>query len=309
MELTNFTVIKSLAMGKPPLRLAVAGGDDPAVIGAVLRALEGGLIASATISGKPSEMRLHIPVDFQDQLTLLEAATAQECASQAVAEVREDRADILMKGDVDTQSLLRAVVNRDTGIRGEGVLSNVTVAALPSYGKLLVATDNGIVPMPDLKQKRQIILNTRPMFDGLGITPVKVAAIAATEKVSEALPATLEAQQLSAESRDGKLPGFIVDGPFGYDVAVLARAAEKKSLSKSPVAGRADLILFPNIDAANSVAKSWKLHGQADTGSIVLGARVPILLNSRSDGIDRRLNALCLAIITSGQSSGNRVGR
>ena len=100
-----------------------------------------------------------------------------------------------------------------------------------------------------------------------------------------------------------------MDGPFGYDVAVLARAAEKKSLSKSPVAGRADLILFPNIDAANSVAKSWKLHGQADTGSIVLGARVPILLNSRSDGIDRRLNALCLAIITSGQSSGNRVGR
>jgi phosphate butyryltransferase len=114
--------------------------------------------------------------------------------------------------------------------------------------------------------------------------------------VSETLPATLDAAALAEESRAGRLPGFVIGGPFGYDVAVSREAAKAKGLGGSEAAGEADLLLFAGIEAANAVAKSWKFHGKAETGSIVLGGRVPILLNSRSDGVARRMNALLLAI-------------
>lgn len=281
----------------PPARLAVAGGDDPAVIEAVVTALKANMISRAIVSGTKSTIEASLPDGARRNVDIIDADTLADCATEAVRAVRDGAASILMKGHVDSTSYLRAVVNRETGIRAGGVLSNVTVAAMKSYPKLLVATDNGIIPQPDLDQKRQIILNTRDLFRGLGIDTVKTAAVAATEKVSQVLPATLDARTLAEESAAGLLPGFVVEGPFGYDVAVSKASAEKKGLSDTVVAGDADLIVFPTIDAANAVAKAWKFHGDAETGSIVLGARVPVLLNSRSDGVARRLNALMLAIV------------
>lgn len=307
MTVKSFDALKAHIAGLPPVRLAVAGGNDPVVIEAVLHAIEAGMVETAIVPGDLSAMTPLVPPEMASRIALIDAATAADCAAIAVAAIRDGRADILMKGHVDSTTYLRAVVHRETGIRGGGVLSNVTVAAMESYPKLLVATDNGIVPAPNLDQKRQIVLNTRALFTGLGIDTVKVAAVAATEKVSDALPATTDAKRLSDESAGGELPGFVVDGPFGYDVAVSSVAAEKKNLGASEVAGDADLILFPTIEAANALAKSWKLHGGAETGSIVLGARVPVLLNSRSDGVERRLNALALAIVASGQTASNNL--
>ncbi|NDW54867.1 phosphate acyltransferase [Aliiroseovarius sp. PrR006] len=276
--------------------LCVAGGNEPDVIRAVVAALQRGLVTRAIITGDVNLIDDHLSPDVTAQVDIRNADTPAECAELAVAAIRSGEGDILMKGHVDSTSYLRAVVNRTAGLRGNGILSNVTVAEMSSYPKLIAATDNGIVPAPDLDQKRQILLNTAPLFRGLGIDPVKVAAVAATEKVSDALPATLDAQRLAQESRQGKLPGFVVDGPFGYDVAVSRAAAETKKLEGSAVAGEADLLLFPTIDAANAVAKSWKYHGAAETGSLVLGAVVPVLLNSRSDTVARRINALLLAL-------------
>ena len=162
--------------------------------------------------------------------------------------------------------------------------------------RLIAATDNGILPAPDLAQKRQIIQNTAPLFRGLGISPVRVAAVCATEKVSDTMPATRDAAALARDSATGALPGFEIGGPMGYDVAVSPEAATTKKLATMPAAGAADLLLFPAIDAANAVVKSWKYHGQAETGSVVLGAKVPVLLNSRSDSAQRRVNALLLAV-------------
>ncbi len=304
MGLKTFDGLKARVAALSPVRLVVAGGNDPGVLQSVVRAIEVGMVETAIISGDPVEMASLVPDHVASRITLTGATSVADCATIAVAAVRDGHADILMKGHVDSTSYLRAVVNRDTGIRGDGVLSNVTVAAMASYPKLLVATDNGIIPAPNLEQKRQIILNTRDLFTGLGVDTIKVAAVAATEKVSDALPATTDARRLADESTGGNLPGFVVDGPFGYDVAVSAEAARKKGLGSSAVAGDADLILFPSIEAANAVAKSWKLHGDAETGSIVLGAQVPILLNSRSDGVARRLNALALAIVASNQAVG-----
>ncbi|WP_297973168.1 phosphate acyltransferase, partial [uncultured Amaricoccus sp.] len=146
-----------------------------------------------------------------------------------------------------------------------------------------------------LEQKRAIVGNARPLFAGLGLAEVRVAAIAASEKVTPGQPATADAAALAAESRAGKLPGLVVDGPFGYDVALSPEAAAAKGLAGSPVAGRADLILFPNLEAGNATVKAWKLHGRARTASLVIGARVPVLLNSRSDGAEQRHLGLLLA--------------
>lgn len=300
--LTSFAEMRHAAASGTPMRIAVAGGNDANVIEAVVLALQGQLASGAVISGDAAIIAEHLPLDLREQVEIIPSDTAAECAQAAVAQVRSGAADVLMKGHVDSTSYLRAVVNRETGIRQGSVLSNVTVAEMPSYPKLLAATDNGIVPLPDLDQKRQMILNTAPLYRGFGIETARVAALAATEKQSGALPATGQAASLRDEAADGKLPGFLVDGPFGYDVAVSAKAAATKGLEASPVAGNTDLLLFSNIDAANAVAKAWKFHGQAETGSVVLGATVPVLLNSRSDGADRRVNALLLAAMVNSGS-------
>lgn len=294
---TAFDDLRARAGTGDARRLAVAGGDDAAVIAAVIRALEDGYVGAAIVTGSAAVLAT-IPSQLKSRIELRRADSPTACAGGAVAAVRAGEADILMKGQVDSTSYLRAVVNRDHGIRKGGVLSNITVAAMPSYRKFLAATDNGITPAPTLEQKGAIIRNTAPLFRGLGLGRAKVACIAATEKVSEALVATSDAAALAAAARAGGFAGFLVDGPMGYDAAINREAAATKKLDTSPVAGDADLLLFPTIDAANAVVKSWKYHGQAATGSIVLGARVPVLLNSRSDGIEARLNALALAIAT-----------
>lgn len=279
-----------------PVRLAIAGGDDENVCEAVKLGLNKGLISHAYITGKRNRIAARFSSAFESSVTIIDADSPADSAAKAVALVKSQTANVLMKGAVDSASYLRAIMDRSTGIRQSNVLSNVTVAAMPSYPKLLAVTDNGIIPTPDLDQKVQIIQNTRNLFRGLGLNEVKVAVVATSEKVSDKFPATVDAASLVGMSKRGELPGFVVDGPFGYDAAIDSGAAKTKNLEASPVAGDADLLLFPNIEAANAVAKSWKYHGQADTGSVVLGASVPVLLNSRSDSAARRINAILLAV-------------
>ncbi|KUJ85717.1 hypothetical protein AVO45_01645 [Ruegeria marisrubri] len=295
MTLRSFDDLRAAALKRGPLRLAVAGGEAPEIASAVMTLIGDGLVASAVVTGDPDVMTPLFPAPLPDTVTFRRAEGPQACAREAVAAIREGLGDVLMKGQVDSTSYLRAVVDRETGLRTGGVLSNVTVAEMPSMDRLIAATDNGILPVPDLDQKRQIVLNTEALFRGLGVSPVRVAAVCATEKSSDALPATRDAETLARESRSGLLNGFQVGGPMGYDVAISPDAARTKGLQDMPAAGSADLLLFPTIDAANAVAKAWKYHGDARTGSIVLGARVPVLLNSRSDSAQRRVNALLLA--------------
>lgn len=295
MVIRSFEALQAAMVTRPAMRLAVAGAEEPSVIAGVVAGFAAGLLAQAVLTGRAEAIAPQIPADLASRIRILPAASAAEAAALAVAEVRAGRADVLMKGTVDSAAYLRAVVDRETGIRAGGVLSNVTLAEMPSVPRLIGATDNGIVPLPTLDQKRAMLLNALPLFRGLGLAEVRVAAIAASEKVSDRQPATVDAAALAQESRDGALPGLIVDGPFGYDVALSEKAAAAKGLAGSPVAGKADLILFPSLESGNATVKAWKLHGQAKTGSLVLGATVPVLLNSRSDGPDRRVLGLVMA--------------
>lgn len=295
MRLRSFQEMRAAVKHTAQVRLVVAGGESREIAKAVEQLMSDGLVSEALVTGNLVRMGAHFSSRWSEGLNFIEAKDPTACAQVAVAAIHEDRGNVLMKGHIDSKTYLRAVVDRGAGLRQGKVLSNVTVAEMPGLDRLLAATDNGIVPEPDLDQKRQIVLNTIRLFRGLGIAPVRVAAICATEKVSETLPATGHAAALAAQARDGRLVGFKLGGPMGYDVAVSRAAAQLKGLASLPAAGAADLLLFSNIDAANAVVKSWKHHGQAKTGSIVLGARVPVLLNSRSDTAEARVNAVLLA--------------
>lgn len=302
MVITNFSALEQAMRNRPPLRAAVAGADDPDVIAALVAAMDSGLLATAVLTGDPGGIAARIPASHASRFRIVAAASDPEAAALAVAAVRSGQADVLVKGHLDSAAYLRAVVARDTGLRDGGVLSNLTLAEMPSLTRLVAATDNGIIPLPTLDQKRAIILNAIPLFRGLGVTPLRVAAIAASEKISAGQPATVDAAQLRDAATAGAMGQVLVDGPFGYDVALSPAAAAKKRLEASPVAGQADLILFPSIEAGNATVKAWKLHGQARTASIVLGARVPVLLNSRADGIEqRRLGLLLAATVIAGR--------
>lgn len=303
MVIRSFAELEAALAGRPPLCPAVAGAEDPAVIEALIAAAEAGLVGEAVLTGDAAAIRRLLPAAFAGRFRIEPATSGAEAAALAVAAIRAGAADVLVKGQVDSAAYLRAVVARNTGLRASEVLSNLTLAEVPSVPRLIGATDNGIVPLPTLAQKRAIILNAVPLFRGLGVVPLRVAAIAASEKVSPGQPATVDAAALAADETLGD--EILVDGPFGYDVALSAGAAAKKGLAGSPVAGRADLILFPSIEAGNATVKAWKLHGQARTASIVLGASVPVLLNSRADGAEqRRLGLLLAAAIRAGQAGG-----
>ena len=296
MVIATFADLGRSLQGQPPLRAAVAGAEDEAVLAALIDAMELGLVAEATLTGNVAKLSAMLPASRLEAFALIEAVDAATASALAVAEVRAGRANVLVKGTVDSSAYLKAILSRESGLRAGPVLANVTIAEMASVPRLIGATDNGILPLPTLDQKRAILLAAVPLFRGLGVSPLRVAAIAASEKVSAAQPATLDAQTLAAESAAGALPGLIVDGPFGYDVALSASAAAKKGLDGSPVAGRADLILFPSLEAGNATVKAWKLHGGARTASLVLGATVPVLLNSRADGAEQRRLGLILAL-------------
>ena len=295
MKINSFDTLEKQMSQRPPLRVSVAGADDSRVLAAMSDAAERGQIAKAILVGNAAEIRRLIPAALAGYAEIIDARAAETCAAKAVAAIRQGDADVVVKGHINSTPYLRAVVNKDTGLRQSGTLSNLTLAQMPSLDRLVGATDNGIIVLPTLAQKRAILQNCRALFAGLGNKVPRVAAIAATEKVSDRQPATTDAAALTAESLRGDFGGMCVDGPFGYDVAVSDAAAQAKGLTNSQVAGRADLILFPNIEAGNATVKAWKFHGQARTASIVLGATVPVLLNSRSDGVEQRRLGLLLA--------------
>jgi phosphate butyryltransferase len=295
MLIRSFDTLKSEMSKRTPLRVSVAGADDSRVLDALAAAAQDNQISAAILVGDSAKIKQLIPASLSVIAQIVDAEDAQTCAAKAVAAVRDRRADVLVKGSVNSAAYLRAVVNRETGLRQSSVLSNLTLAEMPSLDKIIAATDNGIILNPTLEQKRGILRNTQALFLGLGITHPRVAAIAASEKISDRQPATTDAAALAEESRNGDFGAMCIEGPFGYDVAISHAAAVAKGILNSQVSGQADLILFPNIEAGNATVKAWKLHGQARTASIVLGASAPVLLNSRSDGVEQRRLGLILA--------------
>lgn len=225
-----------------------------------------------------------------------DAAAPESAAACATQWAREGRLTALMKGSLHTDELMSAVVNRDTGLRTDKRISHAFVFDMPRYHKLLALADCVVNIAPDLKTKRDVLGNAVGLLQKLGIAQPKVAIVAAVESVNPAIPATLDAQELVQQSKNGAWPGALVEGPFGFDNAFSAQAARLKGMN-SQVAGDADLMLMPDLNAGNMLYKSFVYVGGGECAGLVLGAQVPVVLTSRADSLLARTASAALATL------------
>lgn len=225
---------------------------------------------------------------------LIDVEHSHAAAEKAVDLIREAKAETLMKGDLGTSELLNAVIHKTRGIRTERRQSHIFVLDVPNYHKPLMITDAAINVTPDLLVKRDIVQNAINFCHALGIEQPKVAILAAVEKVKPSMQSTIDAAALCKMADRGQITGAILDGPLAYDNAISQQAAIDKHIS-SPVSGDADILLAPDLESANMIAKQLIYLADAKSAGIALGAKVPIILNSRSDGTLARLASCALA--------------
>lgn len=226
------------------------------------------------------------------------AATATQSAQRATALARDGAVGALMKGSLHTDELMSAVVDKQAGLRGASRISHVFLFDLPRYPKLLGVADCVVNIAPSLETKRDILGNAVGLLHRIGVAAPKVGIVAAVETVNPAIQATVDAQALVAMAQQGAWPGTVVEGPFGFDNVISAEAARIKKI-ESHVSGEADLLLVPDLNAGNMLYKSFTYIGGGECAGLVLGARVPIVLTSRSDSSLSRIASVALAVLSS----------
>ena len=212
--------------------------------------------------------------------------------------VSDKKADILMKGLVDTSVVLKAVLNKELSLRTGNPISHAAVVEIPGYDRLMFVTDAAMNISPDLNAKAAIIRNTVKLANALYIDMPKVGVVCAKEKVDEKMPATLDAQSLVEMNRSGEIDGCIVGGPFALDNAVSEEAAHHKGI-KDPIAGKCDILLMPDIEAGNVLYKAISYFSKSKIAGIILGASKPIVLTSRADSEETKMYSIALAVLYS----------
>ena len=219
----------------------------------------------------------------------------------AVKLVSSGEANLLMKGLVDTSILLKAVLNKEWGLRGDRIFSHVFVASIPGIERLFLVSDAAMNIAPDLMMKKQIIENCLPIANALGIENPKVAVVCAIEKVNPKMQATVDAKELSDMQKRGEITGCTVDGPFGFDNAVSELAAHHKGMT-NPNAGKADILIMPYIEAGNILYKAITFFAKGSVACMISGAKAPIVLTSRADSDSDKLNSIALACLMASKS-------
>ncbi len=293
----HFRGLLARATSGPPLPTAIAYPCDEVSLLAACEAAERGLIApilvgpAAKIHATAAAHQLDIAA-----FRLVEAADTHEAAAKAVALVKAGEARLLMKGALHTDDLLHEVMHTGTGLRTGRRLSHVFVLDVPTYPRPLLVTDAAINIAPTLEDKVSIVQNAIELAHVLGVEAPRVAILAAVETINPDMPATLDAAALCKMADRGQITGGVLDGPLAFDNAVNAAAAAQKGIV-SPVAGQADILVVPNIEAGNMLAKQLTFLANADAAGIVLGASVPIILTSRADDDRARLASCAVAAI------------
>ncbi|MFG1357735.1 phosphate acetyltransferase [Xanthobacter pseudotagetidis] len=279
----------------PKLTVAVAHPCDDVSLGAVLDAAELGLITPILV-GPPAKIAAAATAAKLDisAVRQVNAAHSHDAAEKAVALVRAGEADALMKGSLHTDELMGAVVARDTGLRTARRISHCFVMDVPAHPEPLIITDAAINIAPSLEDKCHIVQNAIELAHALRFEEARVAVLSAMETVNPSVPSTIEAAALCKMADRGQITGGIVDGPLALDNAIDLGSAQIKHI-KSPVAGRANILVVPDLEAGNMLAKSLSFLAGADAAGIVLGARVPIILTSRADSRMTRLASCAVA--------------
>jgi phosphate acetyltransferase len=285
------------AQALSPLPTAVAHPCDESSLTGAVDAAKMGLIRpilvgpAARIQAVAEQCRLDI-TPFE----LVDTPHSHASAEAAVRLVREGRAECLMKGSLHTDELMGAVVSRDSGLRTARRISHCFVMDVPTYSEVLIVSDAAVNIAPTLEEKVDIVQNAIDLAHALGAPEVRVAILSAMETVNPKVPSTIEAAALCKMADRGQITGGILDGPLALDNAINLQAAEIKHI-QSPVAGRANVLIVPDLEAGNMLAKSLSFLADADAAGIVLGARVPIILTSRADSVTTRLASCAVAAL------------
>jgi len=285
------------AQALPRLRVAVAHPCDAVALGAAIEAAELGLMEPILVAppGKLAATAAAIGADLS-RFRCVEAAHSHDAAEKAVALVRSGEADALMKGSLHTDELMGAVVARETGLRTGRRISHCFVMDVPNHADPLIITDAAVNIAPSLEEKRHIVQNAIDLAAALHFDEARVAILSAMETVNPEIPSTIEAAALCKMADRGQITGGVVDGPLALDNAIDLGSAAIKDI-RSPVAGRANILVVPDLEAGNMLAKSLTFLAGADAAGIVLGARVPIILTSRADSAEARLASAAVAAL------------
>lgn len=279
--------------------VAVAAAEDEEVMDAVAEGLRRNLASFLLYGDKEKITRLirEKAPEYSDapQVQVIHAFSPEKAAELAVRAVHSNDADVLMKGNIPTATILKAVLNKEYGLRTGTVLSHTAVFEVPGFERFTIVTDAAMNIAPDVEQKAQIIKNAVKIARSIGIDVPKVAPLAAVEVVNPAMQATLDAAVLSQMNKRGQIRDCIIDGPLALDNAVSQAAAEHKGIS-GDVAGQADILLVPTIEVGNVLYKSLIYFARAKVGAVIAGAKAPIVLTSRADSAESKLYSLALAV-------------
>ena len=298
----SISEIIAAARASGRMKLAVAAAQEASVLEAVFDAWEAG-VAEPILVGDPAAILRAAAMARDGQgvdisgFEIVPASDLGQAAAKAVGLVRSGEADVLMKGILDTSVLLRALLNKETGLNSGRLASHVAVMEVPTYHKLLILSDAAINIAPDLAGFVDIIASAVAVAAAIGVRNPKVAILAATEKVNaEKMPCTAVAAILSQMARRGQIPGCVVDGPLALDNAISAESARIKKI-RSEVAGDADVLITPEIEAGNILYKCLLDLAQAKGAGIVMGAAKPVVLTSRADTAETKLASIALAAL------------
>ena len=281
--------------GLAPIPTAVAHPCEATALSGAVEAATRGLIVPLLVgpAAKIREIAVMSQIDLGN-LKIYDVPHSHAAATKAVELVKEGKAEILMKGSLHTDELMSAIVSRDGGLRTSRRISHVFIMDVPTYHKVLVVTDAAINIAPTLEDKADICQNAIDLAISLGLEKPKVAILAAVETVTTKMPATIDAAALCKMADRGQIKGAVLEGPLAFDNAVSAQAAETKGI-KSAVAGDPDILLAPDLEAGNILAKQLTFLANADSAGMVLGAKVPVILTSRADSVRSKVASCAVA--------------
>jgi phosphate butyryltransferase len=304
MRISRFEDMVAAAVQAGPVPVAVAAAHDPEVLRAVDRAQREGIVRATLVGDWPAieAYAAQTGTDLAD-MAIIHEADVRLAARRVVAMARDGQTAVVVKGQIKTADLLGQVLNREVGIRGRGLLSHVGIFELPGMDRLVYLSDSGVVVYPDVYQKLEIINNVVAVARLFGVAEPKVAILAASETVHPKIPASIDALALSKMAEQGWVAGALVDGPLGLELAISPQAAAAEE-SDSPIAGLADVLIVPNVEAGNIVAKGLLYFARARMAGLVVGAmcptsgaRVPVVISSRADSAETRYLSLAMAAL------------
>ncbi|MBP2028808.1 phosphate butyryltransferase [Acetoanaerobium pronyense] len=294
----SFSEIINIAKERGPKVISVACAQDSDVLKAVEGARKEGIATAILVGDEPKikEISNELGIDLNNY-EIIHEEDLSKASLKAVELVSSGRAHLVMKGLVDTSIILKAVLDKEVGLRTGCPLSHIAVFKIPSYDRLFFVTDAAMTLKPDLETKKKLIENAVSVAHALDIEEPRVAVLCAKEKVNDKMVCTLDAKELEDMNKRGEIKGCMVGGPFALDNAVSEEAAKLKGMDH-PVGGKADILLVPDLESGNILYKSMVFFAQGENAGIIVGAKAPIVLTSRADSDISKLNSIALGILS-----------